>query len=389
MQRMSDCGSIDMPVVVDIRTCPDTINTIDGTQIHYYYVACKAVNGNIGFFTPEFTKRVIVDCALLKIQVVADCERDQSDSCMRQIRLLNSMAQIQGSQQDRNRWTVEYSVNGVRMPRTNQMARNSNATGPSLDDLSIDGDDALRRLLVYIDSVRSGMPRYWVHMPAMSTYEAALSGMVFARTKGVARRHVGLFLDSLRRRLELNETQDQLLAALSLQMQLGWYQVTDQRYNELYDQQKNVDSSTTYARRLLPALRRLQSFAHSSSDGEVVLTSIRSMLDELNSNADTIHVYFWATWCSNCFAQMDHVKQFADSVRQRGHEVICFAIQSAEDAYETAKHRLPRHSRLLHQFEDATLNAALSRGFCVYGVPRLLTISRDGMYYNPKVQYVP
>jgi thiol-disulfide isomerase/thioredoxin len=383
MQRMGDLGSISLPIVTDIRSCPDTILDIDGTQVHLYTIACTAVTGNISFYTPEFTESIIVDCAMLRIRVNIVCTPKQADSCQRQIRLLNSLLHSPSTPRSSNEWMVDYVVNGERQSIQDMTL---SKTHPS--SLSVNDTEALRRLTVFIDSVRMGMPRYFMPIPTLWQYESALSGLLNSVAKDIRRDYVGLSLDSICESLKLTGSQRQLLVTLVIQSQMGRYFVSDLGFYELYNRQRNVDSTTLYAKQILPMLKRLQRFSAESNDGRTILKTVETMLNEAGSKADTVHLYFWATWCGNCYAQMEQLRLYADSVRQRGHEVLSFAIQSTKSSYETTKHRLPGVSKFLHHMEDATLHAAFSRAFGLSTVPRLLTVSRDGSYYNPKVVYV-
>jgi len=383
MQRMGDLGSISLPIVTDIRSCPDTILDIDGTKVQLYTIACAAVTGNMSFYTPELTESIIVDCAMLRVRVNIVCTPKQADSCMRQIRLLSSLLHGSSTPRSSNEWTVDYVVNGERRSIQDMIVGR-----PYPPSLSPNDREALRRLTVFIDSVRMGMPRYFMPIPTLWQYEIVLSGLLNSIAKDVRRDYVGLSLDSINESLELTESQRQLLVTLVIQSQMGRYFVSDLGFYELYDRQKSVDSTSLYAKQILTTLKRLQRFPAESYDGRTILKTVETMLDEAGSEADTVHLYFWATWCGNCYAQMEQLRLYADSVRQRGHEVLSFAIQSTKSSYEVTKTRLPGISKYLHHLEDATLHAAFSRAMGLSTVPRLLTVSRDGSYYNPKVVYV-
>lgn len=382
MQRFGAFGDPFFAEERSLGDCNDTIDLGARSSFELWSIACKRVSGNLQFYVPKCDVRIapVCDGGIVIVIVIASCS---SEKCL-QVRgeILKLRRLVSSGDKSATNWKVGYVLNGENLDISNS----SEDVGTSLV-IEAGDSDSLSNLIARIDSVRLDLPDYVLHVPALWAIERRARNLVSLQLSNVPKLRWGITLDSIGMAASFPPRQ---LALLALFMRIQDAQsITHAQVppGDLVNYLWSADSTSTLSRYRMEFVKQMVIPPAAHPEGKVVMQTVTDLLKRESVIADTIHLYFWATWCTNCFSHASQLKDFADSVARRGHAFINIAIMSPEDAYHSSKDKFPGLRLYMRYYADLPLYGSLQRVFSISAVPRLLTITAEGRHYVPNTPY--
>lgn len=381
MRRFGDVG---YPFTIEERyvgRCDEVTFVNEESQIELWSLLCHSSRQPVLFYTPSCPHTIRVDCDQQRLDIEVKCSETKGSERCRNIDQIDGLTRTYLRGTGDSAWSIRYACasHSPRMSATSIL--------PQARDNAHVLHALPRDIIVFVDSVRSKLPRYEITAPALWPLERRVSFYVDSMLRSTSFLQRGKILDSLCSVWRLSPSQTNLVMLLSrpaIYLKIFGNVRTDAELDSITASIGTTSGFSHHVRQVVTQAKRDPFLDH---DGSYVLQWLNKTTREMGYDSDTIHLYFWAPWCMNCRDVHTEIVQYADSVSRAGHTFLSFAVQCSRDQFESVYDKFPGINLHLHHINDAKIDGSLQRAFGVTGVPRLLRISRDGTSYKRHVTY--